>query len=180
MPYSVRPLRTTDAGQVLALNNAAVPAVNALDAESLAALLMQCALAIAVTADTDPQDVLGFAIVFAARADYSSENYRWFSARSTDFLYVDRIVVAGEARNQGLGELLYASIFAAARESEASEVFCEVNVAPPNPRSLAFHSRLGFAEIGQQTTKNDTVVVALLAASNEGGEAHQVGSCAEA
>jgi len=165
MPYSVRALHPHDADQVLALNNAAVPAVNDLDGESLAGLMAGCGLAIAVTTDAEPHLVLGFAIVFAPYDDYASENYRWFSARSTDFLYVDRIVVAAAARGQGLGELLYASVFAAAREAETAEVVCEVNLVPPNPRSLAFHSRLGFAEIGQQSTKNDTVVVALLAAS---------------
>jgi predicted GNAT superfamily acetyltransferase len=165
MPHSLRPLLALDCAQVLLLNNAAVPAVNALDGPSLAALLAECAQAVVVTSDAEPGHVLGFAIVFAADADYASENYRWFAARSREFLYVDRIVVAEAARGRGLGEVLYRSIFASAEAATAAVVFCEVNLEPPNPGSLAFHSRLGFAQIGRQSTKNDTVVVALLAAS---------------
>ncbi|MBC7442780.1 MAG: GNAT family N-acetyltransferase [Ramlibacter sp.] len=167
MHYTLRPLNAGDYASLLALNNGAVPAVNAHDVGSLTALLAASSLAIAVVEDGRPLVVLGFAVVFAVSADYASENYRWFSAQSDDFLYVDRIVVSAGARNRGLGRVLYAAIFEAARANGVSRVFCEVNVAPPNPRSLAFHARLGFAEIGRQSTKNDTVVVSLLAASAE-------------
>jgi len=30
---------------------------------------------------------------------------------------------------------------------------------------MRFHGRLGFAEVGRQSTKNDTIVVAMLAAA---------------
>lgn len=164
MPYSLRRLRPTDSDTVLRLNNEAVPAVNPHDAASLTALLAASSQALCVVHDAAPDEVLGFTVLFGAGADYASENYRWFSARSDAFLYVDRIVVSDAARNQGLGRLLYTAIFAAAGESEVGEVFCEVNVKPANPGSLAFHSRLGFVPIGEQSTKGDTVVVSLLAA----------------
>jgi len=109
--------------------------------------------------------VLGFALLFRAGADYASENYRWFEVRGDDFFYVDRIVVADEAQNAGVGRALYAAIFAAARERGLARVTCEVNVEPPNPGSMRFHGRLGFAEVGRQSTKNDTIVVAMLAAA---------------
>jgi predicted GNAT superfamily acetyltransferase len=164
-PVSLRPLRDTDTTQVLELNSAAVPAVNDLDAEQLAAILAAGHSAIAVVADAEPNTVLGFAILFAPGADYASENYRWFSGRSEAFLYLDRIVVAPDNRGRGLGALLYSAVFDAARAAGADEVFCEVNLRPPNPESLAFHERLGFTEVGQQSTKNDTVVVSLLSAT---------------
>ena len=164
MPYSLRRLRPADTDTVLAFNNAAVPAVNPHDTTSLNALLAASSHALGVVHDEAPDHVLGFALLFGAGADYASENYRWFSARSDAFLYVDRIVVSDAARNQGLGRLLYSAIFAAAAEAEVGEVFCEVNLKPANPGSLAFHSRLGFVPIGEQSTKGDTVVVSLLAA----------------
>ncbi|MCU1444412.1 GNAT family N-acetyltransferase [Cryobacterium sp.] len=163
-PVSLRRVRETDTTRLLELNSAAVPAVNDLDTDRLGAILAEAHSAIAVVADTEPNTVLGFAILFAAGADYDSENYRWFSGRSADFLYLDRIVVAPEHRGLGLGALLYSAVFDAARTISAAVVFCEVNLQPPTPGSLAFHDRLGFTEVGQQSTKNDTVVVSLLSA----------------
>ena len=165
MTHSIRSLLPTDLPLILAINNSAVPAVNELDAAGLAALVEHSHLAFAIVPDDAPHLAIGFAILFVAGAEYESENYRWFSNRSTDFLYVDRIVVADGYRGAGLGQVLYDAIFAAARREVLTEVLCEVNLEPPNPGSLAFHDRLGFAEVGQLSTKGDTVVVSLLAAS---------------
>ncbi|MDJ0378202.1 GNAT family N-acetyltransferase [Cryobacterium sp. PH31-L1] len=165
MTFSIRSFVPADLPRLLALNNEAVPAVNELDADALTSLALHSHLAFAVVDDDDVATVLGFAILFVAGAEYQSENYRWFSARSTDFLYVDRIVVADGYRGQGLGQVLYDAIFGAARRLELAEVLCEVNLEPRNPGSLAFHDRLGFVEVGQLSTKGDTVVVSLLAAS---------------
>ena len=164
-PLSLRPVQESDTARLLELNRAAVPAVNDLDSIGLTALLAAGHSATAVVADADPDTVLGFTILFAPGADYASENYRWFSGRSADFLYLDRIVVAADHRGRGLGALLYSAVFDTARAAGTDVVFCEVNLRPPNPESLAFHDRLGFTEIGRQSTKNDTVVVALLSAS---------------
>jgi hypothetical protein len=163
--FSIRSLVSADLPPLLALNNAAVPAVNELDAHALASLVEHSHLAFAVVDDDAAAVALGFAVLFVAGAEYESENYSWFSNRSTDFLYVDRIVVADGHRGQGLGQVLYDAIFAAARSESLAEVLCEVNLQPPNPGSLAFHDRLGFTEVGQLSTKGDTVVVSLLAAS---------------
>ena len=46
---------------------------------------------------------------------------------------------------------------------------CEVNIEPPNPASLAFHARMGFDRVGEQSTKGGEVVVALLAAPVSAG-----------
>jgi predicted GNAT superfamily acetyltransferase len=164
-PVSLRPVRDTDTAQLLELNSAAVPAVNNLDADQFGALLATAHSSLAVVADSEPNTVLGFAILFAPGADYDSENYRWFSGRSASFLYLDRIIVAPDSRGQGLGALLYSAVFDAARAIGADEVFCEVNLRPPNPESMAFHERVGFTEIGQQATKEDTVLVSLQSAS---------------
>ena len=161
----IRELTASDLPRLVELNNHNVPAVSSSDLDGMAALLAQTDTTVAVVDAAQPAVVLGFALLFRAGADYASENYRWFEARSRDFFYVDRIVVADDAQNAGVGRALYASIFEAARERGLSEVTCEVNVEPPNPGSMRFHARLGFAEVGRQSTKNDRVVVAMLAAA---------------
>ncbi|CAN5154849.1 GNAT family N-acetyltransferase [soil metagenome] len=159
-----RRIQADDAPQLLLMNNAAVPAVNELDEAALDDILEHCHLALAVVDDAEPGTVLGFVVTFIAGAAYASENYRWFEARSSDFLYVDRIVVGEGFRGRRLGQVLYSAVFAAARDAARAEVLCEVNLEPPNPGSLAFHGRLGFSEVGRQATKGGTVVVSLMAA----------------
>jgi predicted GNAT superfamily acetyltransferase len=162
--FLLRALTADDAPQITGLNNAAVPAVPEMTEEDLDALREMADVALAVIDEERPQQVLGFVLAMHPGSPYDSENYRWFEERGGNGLYVDRIVVDGAVRGRGLGQVLYASVFGAAEAEGRSEVTCEVNVEPPNPGSLAFHSRLGFAEVGRQATKGGTVVVALLAA----------------
>lgn len=144
-----------DLDVVLAVNNAACPAVNPLDLPTLERLLARsrCAL----VAETDR--VAGFVVVFGPRSAYRSENYRYFDARFEDFAYIDRVVVAPEARGRGVGATLYRHLF---DDVGACRWTCEVNLHPPNPGSLAFHHALGFAEVGRQRTEGGAKLVALL------------------
>jgi len=162
--YLLRPLTPVDAARITDLNNAAVPAVPEMTEEDLDALREMADVALAVIDDAQPQRVLGFVLAMHPGSPYDSENYRWFEQRGGNGLYVDRIVVDAAERGRGLGQVLYASVFGAAEAEGRSEVTCEVNIDPPNPGSLAFHSRLGFTEVGRQATKGGSVVVALLAA----------------
>ncbi|RFA15965.1 hypothetical protein B7R22_04980 [Subtercola boreus] len=162
MTALTRAVRTDDLPVLLAMNNDAVPAVNHLDEEGLEALVALSHRAVAVADDADPATPVGFALALLTGAAYESENYRWFEARSRSFLYVDRIVVGGRARGQGLGQVLYDDLFAVARAAGCAEMFCEVNIEPPNPGSLVFHSRLGFKQLDTQQTKGGSVVVSLL------------------
>ncbi len=161
--FAVRPLEPSDIPQLVVLNRAAVPAVNDIGADEMQALVAQARLAAGVVDPAHPDAVIGFVLALPPGADYASENYGWFSARGSSFIYVDRIVVAEGHRNAGIGAILYDAVFAVAETDGAAEVDCEVNVEPPNPGSLAFHRRLGFEEVGRQATKGGSVVVALLA-----------------
>lgn len=162
MPVVVRPLESYDLPAVLALNNAAVPAVPPATRQELAELVILAGLA--VVAETSPGRPAGFLLAMDPGEDYDSENYRWFSRRGDSFVYVDRIVVAEDERGTGIGRALYDAAFARAAEHERAEVTCEVNLRPENPESLAFHARLGFERVGEQETKGGAVRVALLAA----------------
>ena len=158
----LRPVTSADLPRIVELNDAAAPAVPITAPADMERLLGLSSLALAaVGADGD---VHGFVIALDPGSAYDSENYRFFEHRSTAHVYVDRIVVDSAARGSGLGRLLYDAVFERARSTGRAEVTCEVNLEPPNPESLAFHSRLGFAKVAEQSTKGGTVRVALLAA----------------
>lgn len=159
MPVTLRPVVPADLEALVAINDGAHPAVPITPPAEFAELLAMSRLAL-VADDGEPA---GFVIALAPGLAYPSENYAWFSARSGDFLYVDRIVLAPRLQGRGVGPRLYDAVEEAARVDGATEITCEVNVRPPNPGSLAFHARLGFVEVGRQATKGGAIEVALLA-----------------
>jgi uncharacterized protein len=159
VPVVLRPYDPSDLSALVAINDAATPAVPITPAEELAELIGMSRLTV-VADDGGPA---GFVVALAPGLPYTSENYRFFSARSSDFLYVDRIVLAARLQGQGVGPRLYAAVEEAARADGAREITCEVNTRPANPGSLAFHARLGFREVGRQETKGGSTEVALLA-----------------
>lgn len=157
----IRTVRTDDLPVLAALNDAAVPAVNALGLDGLAAHVARCDTALVAADGTDAP--LAFLLALAPGAPYPSENYGWFSLHRPGSLYVDRVVVAPHAHGRGLGRSLYGAVLERAAALGLAEVTCEVNLEPPNPESLAFHRRLGFRRVGEQSTSGGSVRVALLA-----------------
>ena len=143
---ALRAITSQDLPTLLRLNNVAVPNVNALTLAQLNELVSISAVALTAEHDREPACLL---LALGPGAPYESANYRWFSERYQDFLYVDRIVVAPRVRNTGLGAQLHAEVYAQARARGATRVTCEVNVAPPNPGSYRFHHRLGFRTVGK-------------------------------
>jgi uncharacterized protein len=134
----------------------------AVDGTDGAHVVVASAHAAHVTVDntdgTDADPVRGFVVTFAPGASYDSPNYRWFAARYERFLYLDRIVVAAEARRRGVARFVYDEAERAASEL-GGPLVCEVNVEPPNDASLAFHRARGYREVGRQAAYGKTVVL---------------------
>jgi uncharacterized protein len=89
-----------------------------------------------------------FLLAMKDHVPYQNDNYSWFSSRYEKFLYIDRIVVAKPFQKRGIGTLLYRDLFDYARREKIPLITCEINIVPPNQRSLAFHARHGFRETG--------------------------------
>ncbi|HEY9498802.1 MAG TPA: GNAT family N-acetyltransferase [Terrimesophilobacter sp.] len=151
----LRTLVRSDVPVIMALNNAATPAVPVMTDQEMTALLDASDFGFAAVT---PTELLGFVVGFRPGSDYASVNYRYFEDRGTDHLYIDRIVVDETARGMRVGQTLYNRVFRLAIAEGRAEITCEVNVEPPNPGSLAFHARLGFSEVGRQPTDHGKTV----------------------
>lgn len=144
---SVRDWRAGDLATLHAINEAAVPGVGALERAAFDALVQEAGEATLV-AELEGR-IAGFVLCMLDGLDYQSLNYRWLSERYDRFAYVDRVAVAEDCRNQGIGDALYRAAFARLG-STRDILLAEVNLAPPNPGSRRFHKRLGFDEVGER------------------------------
>lgn len=143
----LRDARREDFAAILALNEESVHFTSPLAAERLDALHRVAAYHKVVEIDGE---IAAFLLAFREGAPYESPNYLWFAERYPEFLYIDRIVVAPAHRGARLGSALYDDVIAFATASGAPWLTCEFDVEPPNPASMKFHERMGFAEVGTQ------------------------------
>lgn len=152
----IRAVRQLDLAAIQALNEDAVPNVNSVSVETLEKFIRQAAYFRVVDSGGV---VVAFLVGFAPGADYDSENYRWFCRRYPEFIYIDRIAVAAEHRGRKHALDLYRDI---ERCASAPLLACEVNLDPPNSRSLEFHRRFGFHQVGSQKTEGGAKTVSLM------------------
>jgi predicted GNAT superfamily acetyltransferase len=152
----IRDFVADDLDAVWKMNEAAVDAVSSVSRERMFDLV---AMSRDVLVVEDGTELVGFCNTFNTGAEYDSINYRWFSERYDDFVYLDRIVIVESQRNRGLGARLYEEV---ERRMVAAGgpylLACEVNFDPPNEGSLRFHRRIGFSPVGRQESKPGLVV----------------------
>lgn len=154
----VRDARPEDHEVILALNLADVARTSPMDAARLAHLDgLSCHHRVACLGGR----VRAFLLAIRSGASYANENFAWFSRQHADFVYVDRVVVAIDARGKRLASLLYEDLFAWARRQGIPLVACEYNIDPPNEPSRRLHDSLGFREQGTQWLANRTKRVSM-------------------
>jgi len=141
----IRGLSPADIDAMWVINEEGLPGTGQVSPEDLAALLNLASLSLGAF---DNQTLVGFVVCLPPQTTYASLNYAWFNQRYDAFLYVDRIAVAHEHRNQGVGSALYEQVVSAAQD-RAVPVAAEVNLKPPNPGSVRFHHRFNFVEVGK-------------------------------
>lgn len=94
--------------------------------------------------------IVAFLLAFTSNSTYDSVNYLWFNQRLENFIYVDRIVIAGAQHGKGLGKLLYQDLFDSARKRSLGKIACEFYIQPPNEVSQKFHQSFGFYQLDTQ------------------------------
>lgn len=140
----IRPLGKNDSPSLWKINEEGLPGTGEVSEEEIVSLLDYSELSIGAF---EGDRLLGFVICLPPGTEYASLNYAWFNQRYDNFLYVDRIAVSPDSRNQNVGTSLYAEVISVARENEVP-VAAEVNLVPPNPGSVRFHERNGFTKVG--------------------------------
>ncbi len=157
----IRNADAEDFGRIVELNEAEVQQTSPMDHQRLSELALMSSYYKVAVADGR---VAAFLLALRENAGYQNENYSWFAARFSKFLYVDRIVVGAEFAGLKIGSLLYTGLFAYARSQGVKFVTCEYNIQPPNPASKRFHDKFGFKELDTQWVAHGTKRVSLQAA----------------
>ena len=158
MKFSIINTRKGDLGEVLILNQLALPAVSSVTIDEMANFLDIADYFKSIIIDNI---VAGFLIALHPGKDYHSLNYKWFEKRYNSFIYVDRIVISYSFRGNGLGKAFYNDLAIFAKH-KTNDITCEVNIRPKNEGSMIFHKKYGFCEVGTQLTENGKKEVSLM------------------
>ena len=146
----IRPIEPGDLDHILAINEANTPEVGSVDAERMRFIVAESPIALAVeVGDT----IAGFCLVLGSDSTYDSVNYRWFTQRYDDFMYLDRVAVRGLPPWPGARHAAVRggrSRDGRTRRRGRSRTRGERR--PAERGITAFHARLGFVEVGQQDT----------------------------
>ena len=147
----IRAATATDFPAILALNDAFVHFTSPMDETRLAQLHALSAYhkVIEIEQGSEPK-VVAFLLAFTGESTYDSVNYQWFNQGLSDFIYIDRIVIAGDQHGKGLGKLLYQDLFDFARKHTLGKIACEFYILPPNEISQKFHQSFGFYQLDTQ------------------------------
>lgn len=158
--FVVRRLQPGDLTEALLLNNANVPAVNALDAAEARPVAQVRHRRSCRGGPGRPRRLLpGLCNGRGLR-----QSQLPLVLRAVHGLRLPRPHRCGHrARRLGVGNALYDGVFdTLAAHPSISTLCCEVNVRPLNDGSLRFHHRLGFREVGQQETDGGAKTVSLM------------------
>ncbi|MCR6662400.1 MAG: GNAT family N-acetyltransferase [Luteimonas sp.] len=150
MSIVVRDVREHELDSILALNNAAGPAILPLDADRLRRFFDTAEYFRIAERDGA---LAGFLVGFGSGAGHDSSNFRWFGEHHPHFFYIDRVVVASRRRGGGVGRAFYADVQSYA-ELRYPLLACEVFLEHDNDPVRLFHGSFGFREIGQNIMEN--------------------------
>ena len=144
MPKTTAPLSNRDVPMMWEINEQGLPGTGQVTQDEMAKLLDLAEVSLGAYQDGK---LAGFVLCLLPKTEYGSLNYAWFNQRYDQFIYVDRIAVAKDSRNSGIGTLLYQQVFDYATQHNIP-VTAEVSLKPSNEGSDRFHLRHGFVTVG--------------------------------
>lgn len=158
MSMLIRDVQEHELGAILAMNNAAGSGILPMSQTQIN-YFWQNAHYFRVAESGDC--LVGFLIALTQEAEYESSNFNWFKDRYPHFFYVDRIVIAKNQRNTGIGRLFYADALSFA-EVRAPAIVAEVFMEKSTHPALLFHGSFGFHEVGQHQTPGTNLRAVML------------------
>jgi uncharacterized protein len=153
----ITPLSDNDLHWVHALNQDYVTETSALTLDQLRRLV-----ATAIYARGIAEDQTAFLIAVDQFSAYDSANFLWFRTQCDQFVYIDRVIVSRFAHGRGCARALYQDLHNFAVQAGYRRLVCEVNIIPPNPASDAFHTGMGFQEVGRGSFQKGRKIVRYL------------------
>ena len=154
---NLRTLHIDDVPALWHINEAGLPGVGKVSQTALADLLTLSGLALGAW---DGNTLVGFVLCLLPGTRYGSPNYAWFNQHYDHFLYVDRIAITPTHRDRQIGSHLYEAVIEHANKQNWP-IAAEVSLEPPNPGSMRFHRRHGFAEVGTLHHEHQSVTMFL-------------------
>jgi len=142
---SIKELKNSDIDEMVEINEQGLPGTGKVSQTEMMNLLNLSELKLGAYVN---DKLVGFALCLLPKTNYGSLNYAWFNERYDEFIYVDRIAVATDSRNQGIGSMLYERLFEYAKSNNIP-VTAEVSLRPPNEGSDRFHLRHGYQVVGE-------------------------------
>jgi uncharacterized protein len=153
--FTLRRARPVDRDRILAINAQGAPGVSVLNPGEIERLFR---LSIWFRVAERSSALAAYLIALRSGSDYDGEEYLWFMKRLPEFLYVDQVAVATDARGGGVGSALYDDLESFAAGQGIHHLTLEVNLRPENLPSLSFHDRRGFREIDRLETIDGRLV----------------------
>ena len=139
-----RPLEFGDVNSIWLINEQGLPGTGKVSQDEISALIDLSEFSLGVF---QQEKLVGFIICLLPKTEYASLNYAWFNQRYDDFIYVDRVAVSTDHRNNQIGSYLYQKVIDYSTKHDIP-ITAEVSLEPPNPGSMRFHSRFGFEQVG--------------------------------
>jgi predicted GNAT superfamily acetyltransferase len=157
---TVRNATPLDGDAILLINEASQPHVARLDALELQRLRSLGAHVLVAQLGLD--SLQGYLLAFTHEDRYDAEEFLALRQRlHCPFLYIDQVAIHPNFRRAGGGGCLYEAARGLALALGLEKLCCEVNLNPPNPRSLAFHEHAGFSQLGVLAVKDGRDVMLL-------------------
>lgn len=153
--YTFRECTIADVSTMWEINEQGLPGTGKVTEKEISYLMQISEVCIGAYHE---KSLVGFVICLLQKRNYASLNYSWFNERYEKFIYVDRIAVDTQFRDQGIGSKLYQRVIQYSTENSIP-ITAEVSLNPPNPGSDRFHIRHSFSSVGEFHQENKSVTM---------------------